>query len=39
MRKIIYQNCKELAKLREIELLVSEKEFNKLINSKGYRCS
>ncbi len=34
MRKIIFQNCKELAKLREIELLVSEKEFNKLINSK-----
>lgn len=34
MRKISYQNCKELAKLRGLELVISEKEFNKLINCK-----
>ena len=34
MKKISYQNCKELAKLRGFKLVISETEFNKLINNK-----
>ncbi len=34
MKKISYQTCKELAKLRGLKLVISETEFNKLINSK-----